>query len=106
MFIPDQNFSIPDTWSCIQGQKDSKSRIRIHIKEFRCFQPKKIVSKLSEIWSTIFIPDPDPVIGKMITEPLRKTGKLQYCGLDRGNHQDQPLALDFLTAADPMWSFF
>ncbi len=33
----------------IQGQKDSGSRIPIHIKEFKYFQPKKIVSKLSEI---------------------------------------------------------
>ncbi len=43
----------------VQGQKDSESRIRIRIKEFR-YLTHKIVSKLSEIWSGFFIPDPDP----------------------------------------------
>ncbi len=42
--------------SRIPSQKDS--RIRIRIKEFKYFNPK-IVSKLSEIWSKIFIPDPN-----------------------------------------------
>ncbi len=32
---------------------------RIRIKEFKYFKPK-IVTKLSEIWSRLFIPDPDP----------------------------------------------
>jgi hypothetical protein len=41
------SFSIPDPGS------------RIRIKEFKYFNPK-IVSKLSEIWSGLFIPDPDP----------------------------------------------
>ncbi len=41
----------------IQGHKDSGSRIRI--KEFKYFLTQKIVSKLSEIWSTMFIPDRD-----------------------------------------------
>ncbi len=49
-------FPIRDTRSRIQGQKDS--RIRIRMKEFKYFNPK-IVSKLSEIWSGMFIPDPD-----------------------------------------------
>ncbi len=40
-------FSIPDFGS------------RIHINEFKYFNPQKIVSKLSEIWSRLFIPDPD-----------------------------------------------
>ncbi len=42
--------------SRIQGQKDF--RIRIRIKELQYFN-LKIVSKLSEIWSGMFIPDPD-----------------------------------------------
>ncbi len=29
-------------------------------KEFQYFNPKKIVSKLQEIWSGLFIPDPYP----------------------------------------------
>jgi hypothetical protein len=45
--------------SRIQGQKDSGSRIRIHIKEFNYFNPT-IDSKLSETKSGLFIPDPDP----------------------------------------------
>jgi hypothetical protein len=47
MFIPDSTFSIADPGSeffhrgsRIQGQKDSGSRIRIHIKEFNYFEPK------------------------------------------------------------------
>ncbi len=46
MFIPDPNFFHPGS--------------RIHIK---VFQPQKIVSKLSEIWSGLFIPNPDPGSG-------------------------------------------
>ncbi len=42
--------------SRIQGQKDSGSRTRIN--EFK-YLTIKIVSKLSEIWSGIIIPDPD-----------------------------------------------
>ncbi len=38
-----------------KGQKDSESRIRIRITEFKHFNPKKF-SKLSEIWSGMFIP--------------------------------------------------
>ncbi len=38
----------------IQGQKDS----RIRIKECKYFNPIKIVSQLSELWSGLFIPDP------------------------------------------------
>jgi hypothetical protein len=38
----------------IQGKKDSRFRI----KELSIY-PKKLVSKLSEIWSGMFIPDPD-----------------------------------------------
>ncbi len=52
MFIPDPNFSIPDPWS-----EFFPSRIRI--KEFK-YLTRKIVSKFSEIWSELFIPDPDP----------------------------------------------
>ncbi len=40
-----------------RGQKDSGSRLRIHIK-VQYFLTKKNVSNLSEIWSGMFIPDP------------------------------------------------
>ncbi len=84
IFIPDSNFSITDP----QGQKDSGSRIRIRIKEFKFLTPKIILSSRNRIrdvhpgsWSWIFthpgpgiqmskrhqipdpgsrIPDPDP----------------------------------------------
>jgi hypothetical protein len=47
--------------SRIQDQKDSRSRIRIRIriKELIVFLTPKIVSKISEILSGMFIPDPD-----------------------------------------------
>jgi hypothetical protein len=45
--------------SWIQGKKDSESRIRIHIKKIKVFLILKIVSKLSEKLSGMFIPDPD-----------------------------------------------
>ncbi len=32
---------------------------RIRIKEFKYFNPKKMVSKIYKIWSGLFIPDPD-----------------------------------------------
>ncbi len=58
MFIPDPNLLNPG--SRIQGQKYPGSQIRIRIKEFKyLFLTQKCVSKLSEIWSGIFIPDPD-----------------------------------------------
>jgi hypothetical protein len=44
MFIPDAIFP-----SRIQVRKDSGSRIRILIKEFKYFYPKKLFSKLLEI---------------------------------------------------------
>jgi hypothetical protein len=43
-------FSIPDPGSQIQ--------FRILVKKFKYFNPK-MVSKLSEIWSGMFVPDPD-----------------------------------------------
>ncbi len=43
MVIPDPNFSHPGS--------------RIREKEFKYFNPKKF-SKLSEIWSGLFVPDP------------------------------------------------
>ncbi len=61
MFIPDPGAEpFP---SLIQGQKDSGSRIRIRIKKKFVFLTQKIFSKLSEIWSGIFDPDPDPGSG-------------------------------------------
>jgi hypothetical protein len=56
--IPDPNF-FP---SRIQGQRDSRIRIRIRIKEFRYFSPKNR-SKVSEIRSRMLIPGPDPGSG-------------------------------------------
>jgi hypothetical protein len=50
MFIPDPNFSIPDPGS----KKDSGSRIRILIKEFKYFQPQNPL-----LSSRMFTPDPD-----------------------------------------------
>jgi hypothetical protein len=52
--IPDSNFF--QSVSRIQAQKDS--RIRIPIKNLSILT-QKIVSKLSEIWSGMFIPDPN-----------------------------------------------
>jgi hypothetical protein len=57
MFIPDPKFF--HHGSRIQGQKDSASRIRILIKEFKYFLTQKFVSRLSEILSGMFIPDSD-----------------------------------------------
>ncbi len=56
MFIPDPMFP-----SRIQGQKDSGSRILIHIKEikYRVFLTQNFFFKLSEIKAGMFIPDPD-----------------------------------------------
>jgi hypothetical protein len=48
MLIPDPNFSIPDP----------HQRILV-------FLTQNIVSKLSEILSVMFIPDPDPVSGSL-----------------------------------------
>ncbi len=45
--IPDPNFSIPDSWSKRSASNNPS-----------LFNPK-IVSKLSEIWSGMFIPDPN-----------------------------------------------
>ncbi len=55
LFIPDPNFFHPG--SEVQGQKDSRipdSDPHLHQRIY-----PKIVSKLSEIWSRMFIPDPD-----------------------------------------------
>ncbi len=67
--IPDPNFSIPDSRSHIQGQKDSGSRIRI--KEFKYFNPKKLFLRSGSWFFNLSritdpgvkrhrIPDPDP----------------------------------------------
>jgi hypothetical protein len=57
MFIPGPGSKFSP--SRIQGQKDSGSRIRIRIKEFKYFKflTQKIVS-VSEIRAGMFIPDP------------------------------------------------
>jgi hypothetical protein len=52
-------FSIPDPNFFHPGSEFFPSRTRIHIKEFKYFNPKKIF-KVSEIWSRLFIPDLDP----------------------------------------------
>ncbi len=55
MFIPDPNFFHPG--SRTQGQKDSGSG---SASKNLSILTQKIVSKLSEKWSGMFIPDPDP----------------------------------------------
>jgi hypothetical protein len=55
--IPARIFSITDPGFRIEGQKDSGSRIRIRIKEFK-YLTQKIVSKLSKKLSGLFITDP------------------------------------------------
>ncbi len=51
MFITGSNFSIP--------VPDPGSRVKkIHSKEFLVFLTQTVVSKLSEIWSGLLIPDP------------------------------------------------
>jgi hypothetical protein len=55
-FIPDPNFFYPGTR--VKKIPGSWIWIRIRIKEFKYFNPK-MVSKLSEILSVMFIPDPD-----------------------------------------------
>jgi hypothetical protein len=52
MFIPGSGMFMPDP-----GSEFFSSPIRI--KEFKYFLTQKIVSKLSEIWSGLFIVDPD-----------------------------------------------
>ncbi len=55
MFIRD-----PGCLSGIQDQNYSGSRIRIRLKEFKYFLTQNcFLSKLSETWSGMFIPDPD-----------------------------------------------
>ncbi len=58
MFIPDPWFQFVLSVSQIQGQKDSGSRILLRIKEFK-YLTQNIFFQLSEIWSWLFIPDPD-----------------------------------------------
>jgi hypothetical protein len=54
-WIPDQNFSHPGSWA--QSQKHP--RFGSASKNLSILT-QKIVSKLSKIWSGLFIPDPDP----------------------------------------------
>ncbi len=67
---------------------------RIRVKEFKYSNPK-IVSKLSEIWSRLFIPDPDPVFypsriqgDKKARIRIRNTGVINnfrsFCGMFLG----------------------
>ncbi len=74
MFIPDPNFFHP-------GSKFFLSRVRTKV--FKYFNPK-IVSKLSKIWSWLFIPDPDPYFFP-IPDPGVKRHRIpdsypQHCG--------------------------
>ncbi len=52
MFIQDPNFSIPDPGSRVKKIPDPHQRITV-------FLTQKIVSNLSEIWSRMFISNPD-----------------------------------------------
>ncbi len=57
--LSDPNFSHPG--SRIQGQKDSRipDPDPHKLQRIKNFKPQKLVSKLSEIWSGMFITDPD-----------------------------------------------
>jgi hypothetical protein len=78
MFIPYQNFSIPDPNFFHSGSASKHLSILT----------KKIVSQLSEILSRLFIPDPDP---DFVTHPgsrcQKGTGsriRIRNTGIDRG----------------------
>ncbi len=43
----------------IQGRKDPGSLIRIRIKEFKYFKSQNLILNPSELWSWMFIPDPE-----------------------------------------------
>ncbi len=61
MFIPDPNFfpsRIPDP-----GSKRFRIPDPYPLQRIQVFLNQKIVSKLSELWSGMFIPDPDPGFG-------------------------------------------
>ncbi len=79
MFIPDPNFF--HLRSRIQGQKDPGSGSTS--KGLNIFNPK-IVSKLSEIWSGAFLPDPYPGSGSwFFTHPGSGSATLTHrcrCG--------------------------
>jgi hypothetical protein len=62
MFIPDQNFSIPDP-----GTKKSGSRIRILIKKFKYFSVLRIRIRIYRIH--IFLGHPDPLVRGMDPDP-------------------------------------
>jgi hypothetical protein len=56
--LPDPNFSIPDSRFMV---KKKRSRIRIRIKEFKHFNPKKLFlsSRKNDLECSSWIPDPD-----------------------------------------------
>ncbi len=57
--IPDPNFSVPDPNFSVPDPNFFHPGSQIRIKELSIFT-WKIVSKLLELWSGLFIPDPDP----------------------------------------------
>jgi hypothetical protein len=79
-------FSIPDSWSRIQIFSILDPGSWIRIKEFKYFNQKKIVFKLSKIWSGFFIPDLDPGSGSWLSpipDPeslirIRNTGDFRF----------------------------
>ncbi len=63
ILCPDRWLIRKDVWCkffSVLQIRDVYPGSRICIKEFKYFNPKKFVSKLSEIWSGLFIPEPDP----------------------------------------------
>ncbi len=82
MFIPDPNFFHP--WS-----EFFLSRIPDPHKRIKYFLPKKMVSKLSEIWFGFFFPDPDFL---PITDPEHWF-----------NYIFMPRCASFIVKSDPGW---
>jgi hypothetical protein len=81
-------FAIPDAGSRLIKILDPGSLIRGRIKEFRYFNPK-IVSKLSEKWSGLFIPDPDPdfypsrIPDPGVNKALDPRSRIKICNTER-----------------------
>ncbi len=68
--IPDPNFSIPDSWFKVKNIPDPGP--------ISVFLTHKIVSKLSEIWSWMFIPDPDLDLWHVPDPGVKKASDPRY----------------------------
>ncbi len=71
---------------------------RIRITEFKCFNPKKMVSKLNKIWSGLFIPDPGSGCWHLLTfYPSRIQGSKRHRIPDPDPQHWFPFAWSILT---------